>query len=68
MNQPELLNTAELVARTGYSRAQFDRLQKQGKWKFLETTRPVGTRIYSKAKVDAYLAGESTSQFGRKSA
>jgi hypothetical protein len=66
LTEPELLNAKELMARLGFKKSRFHVLRKQGHFRHLETKRPVGTRIYSKALVDRYLTGESTVQFVRR--
>lgn len=60
----DLLTNRHLMKRLGLQKSQFYVLQKQGKFRHLEVRRPVGTRRYSRALVDQFVAGESTVRLG----
>ena len=62
----ELLGPSDLMRIFGVKRARFYALQKAGKFRHLEVQRPFGTRRYSRVLVERFVAGESTSQFGRR--
>jgi hypothetical protein len=67
MDSP-LLNNRELAKRLGLSEPTFYTRKKRGEFKCFEVKRPLGTFRYSAVLVDAFLAGESVSQYGRRSA
>jgi predicted site-specific integrase-resolvase len=66
MSEAGLMNAREVWERLGISRATFFRRRKQ--FGHLLVTRPVGHRCYSRAKVEQFVAGESTVLLGRRRA
>jgi hypothetical protein len=61
-----LLNARQLAARLGISEATYYARKRLGAFKDLEVKRPVGRYRYSAALVDAYLAGQPVSHYGRR--
>lgn len=64
--EPEVIPAAEVMRRIGLKKSRFYALEKQGKFRMLEVSRPIGTRRYARVLVDRYVAGESVSQYGKR--
>ncbi len=67
-DEPGLLTARDVMRRLGLSTSSFYRREKAGQFKFLMVTRPFGSRRYSRAKLEQFLAGESTVTFGGRKA
>jgi hypothetical protein len=60
------LNATELMAALGLKKSRFHQLRQQGAFRAFEVKRPIGIRRYSRALVEAHLAGESVTRLGRR--
>lgn len=67
MSAPDLLTAKQLMPRLGLKKSAFYRREKAGQLKHLEVKRPLGAHRYSRARVEQFLAGESTVLFRRAS-
>jgi hypothetical protein len=61
-----LLTPAEVMKLLGIPKGTFFRYQRRGFFRYAEAAKPMGTRKYVKARLENWVAGESTVQFGRK--
>lgn len=61
-----LLTPKGVMARLGLKKSTFHKLQARGFFKQAEAVRPIGTRRYVAARIDAWAAGESPTELGRK--
>jgi hypothetical protein len=64
---PDLLGPRDLMVRLNIKSSHFYQLQKRGTFRFLEVSRPIGSRRYSRVQVERFLGGESTVKIGRGS-